>query len=360
MKINRNNYETYFIDYIEGNLDVKLVDDFLEFLQQNPDLKEELSLFQSVSLEPEEIQFDKKEKLYKNKFDIEDNFNRTSVALLEGDLSMDEKADFERYLISHPDKRKEFQLFEKTKLQPDLSVKFNKKSRLYHRSVGKSIVLWSIRIAAVLVLAFTFYVLADRESANTLEEPRVAVLQTETPPNETQNNEASQNVNQQIVSPENEIVKPEANAENKATEPQIEKTVQKDSKSNRENTKGKKDETDIATERVAVEPLRPISRLTASLEIKQPQESLRIMQYAIPDGPAYQDEERFLADVVVEKTGINKLSFNKIAKAGLNIVSNISKEKLTYETNESGKVTEINYDSRLLAFSIPTKGETDK
>ncbi len=72
------------------------------------------------------------------------------------------------------------------------------------------------------------------------------------------------------------------------------------------------------------------------------------------------DDERFLADVVKEKTGLNKLSFNKIAKAGLNLVSSISKDKLTYETNETGKVTEINYDSRLLAFSIPTKGEANK
>ena len=44
MKINRNNYEAFFIDYLEGNLDEKMVDDFIEFLQQNPDLKEELSV----------------------------------------------------------------------------------------------------------------------------------------------------------------------------------------------------------------------------------------------------------------------------------------------------------------------------
>ena len=67
------------------------------------------------------------------------------------------------------------------------------------------------------------------------------------------------------------------------------------------------------------------------------------------------DEERLLADVVKEKTGLNKFRFNTITKAGLKLVSSISGEKFQYETNEKGKVTEYNYDSRLLAFSIPSK-----
>jgi hypothetical protein len=68
-------------------------------------------------------------------------------------------------------------------------------------------------------------------------------------------------------------------------------------------------------------------------------------------------EERLLVDVVKEKTGIQKLNFNKITKAGLSLIANLSKEKFNYETNDSGKVTEVSFDSRLLAFSIPTKSE---
>ncbi len=357
MKINRNNYEAYFIDYIEGNLDVKLVDDFLEFLQQNPDLKDELSLFQSVALEPEEIQFNKKEKLYKNKFDLEVHFNHYSVALLEGDLNSDEKEKFENYLNSHPDKRKEFQLFEKTKLQPDLSVKFNKKSDLYHRSAGRSIVMWSVRIAAVFILALTFYFLADKYSGNKLAEPQMAANENETPQNEVQKQELPKKVEKQVITPEKEIQKPEAKPENKPTETKATKPVQKSTKSIRENNMGRINETDITQERRPVETLEPMSRLTASFDIPHPQTSLKTIQYEIPEEPVYQEEEQFLGEVIIEKTGLDKLSFNKIAKAGLNIVSSISKDKLTYETNESGKVTEISYDSRLLAFSFPTKAE---
>ena len=50
MKITRDNYESFFIDYIEGNLPENMIDQFLDFLNQNPDLKEELHLFEEVNL----------------------------------------------------------------------------------------------------------------------------------------------------------------------------------------------------------------------------------------------------------------------------------------------------------------------
>jgi hypothetical protein len=130
MKINRNNYEAFFIDYLEGNLDEKMVDDFIEFLQQNPDLKEELSLFETVSIGQEEITFSKKELLLKDKYDIENEFNQAAIARLEGDFSALEKIEFENYLSAHPDKQKEAELFSKTKLQPDKSLVFSKKKEI--------------------------------------------------------------------------------------------------------------------------------------------------------------------------------------------------------------------------------------
>ena len=128
MKINRNNYEAFFIDYLEGNLDEKMVDDFIEFLQQNPDLKEELSLFETVSVEQEEITFNKKELLLKEKFDVEKVFNEAAIAIVEGEISSSEKTEFENYLSTHPEKQKEAELFSYTKLHPDQSIVFSHKA----------------------------------------------------------------------------------------------------------------------------------------------------------------------------------------------------------------------------------------
>ena len=72
MKITRDNYELYFLDYIEGNLDDNLVDIFIEFLQENPDLKEELQLAGSINIKPESIVFKGKENLYKEKYDLKE------------------------------------------------------------------------------------------------------------------------------------------------------------------------------------------------------------------------------------------------------------------------------------------------
>jgi hypothetical protein len=107
MKITRNNYETYFLDYLEGNLDENLVDGFLEFLQKNPDLKEELSMMDTASIEPDSAVFTNKEKLYKEKYDAEDLFNQAAIALIEGDISESEKAEFDAYLLKNPEKQKD-------------------------------------------------------------------------------------------------------------------------------------------------------------------------------------------------------------------------------------------------------------
>jgi hypothetical protein len=93
------------------------------------------------------------------------------------------------------------------------------------------------------------------------------------------------------------------------------------------------------------------------LSIQKPELVLAQMKITLPETPVENYEERLLADVVKEKTGLGNLSFNKVAKAGLNLVSNVSGEKFSFDTNTEGQITELNYDSRLLAFSIPTKND---
>jgi len=62
MNISRDNYESYFIDFLEGNLNAEQIDQFLDFINQNPDLKEELHAFECISLSPEQVSFQEKKK----------------------------------------------------------------------------------------------------------------------------------------------------------------------------------------------------------------------------------------------------------------------------------------------------------
>ncbi len=53
MKITRENYEAYFIDFIEGNLSEKYLVPLEAFLEANPDLREELNLFEQTIQAPD-------------------------------------------------------------------------------------------------------------------------------------------------------------------------------------------------------------------------------------------------------------------------------------------------------------------
>ena len=348
MKINRNNYEAFFTDYLEGILDEKLVDDFIEFLQQNPDLKEELSLFQTVSIGQEEMIFNKKESLLKEKYDVEEEFNWVAIASMEEEISTSEKTEFEKYLSAHPEKQKEAELFSKTKLQPDKSVVFSKKNKLYRYSSGRTILLWTTRVAAILIIALSVYVFIDKNSNSIIPENQVVVIEKEP--------EKKINPSEIKEVPTNNKVEEQKTLKKDPEKPAVksEKSKPNETKIIRENSQGRLINDGLASVRISEINMVELESITALIPVSKPKTDLVPIIITVPDFNETAFEERLLIDIVKEKTGIEKLTFNKIAKAGLSLVTNLSKEKFNFETDNEGKVTEVNFDSRLLAFSIPT------
>lgn len=362
MEITRQNYEAFFIDFLENKLDEKLVDQFIDFLQKNPDLKEELSFYEPISLTPENAIFAPKDTLYKNKFDVESEFNTTAVAQLEGDISPNEAQEFEAYLAAHPEKQADARMFRKTILTADTTLAFPHKNKLYKKPAGRIVLFWAGRIAAVLVLALAIFSLLDK-SAETVTPDKQFV----------QHEQATE---KPVTSPQKEAA-PEIRAAEKtpitAPEPvttvsaKTEKIAVREEKKattintapNPSKTSGKTEFAELAQANIPVEVPKKMNRLLASIETSQPMADLapiplKYIEIVIEQPAA---DERLLANVVKEKTGMNKLSLDKITKAGLNLVSSFTRDNLEYETNSNGKITEISYDSRLLAFSIPTGRE---
>ena len=63
MKISNENYEIWFLDYYEGQLAPEQVQELMNFLELNLDLKEEFEQFENITLIPEHTEkFDDKEK----------------------------------------------------------------------------------------------------------------------------------------------------------------------------------------------------------------------------------------------------------------------------------------------------------
>ena len=355
MEITRDNYEAFFIDYMEGNLDESLVDNFIEFLQQNPDLKEELSLFESVSVEAETIAFTKKEKLYKHRFDAENEFNQAAIANLEGDLNEKEKVEFDSYVSAHPEKKKDLTLFAHTKLVADKTIVFGKKNKLYHYSMSRTIYTWSGRIAAILILAFAVFSLFDSTSEKNIPENTYVKAEKKTTEKPVIIEETQELQKPEVETPEKNPVK----TKKETPKQEIKKAIpeNKSNKRLRENAKGRIEQESLAQVRTPVIVPLPLKPIEAGFSVSQPLIALGKIHYQNPETPEVLEDERLLADVVIEKTGLNNLKFNKLTQAGLNLVSNFTKNNFTYETNNEGKVVEYNYDSRLLAFSIPAKND---
>lgn len=348
MEINRNNYETYFLDYLEGKLDERLIDSFIEFIKLNPDLKEELALFESLSAVPETILFTKKDKLYKEKYDSEEEFNAAAIASLEGDISTKEKCKFERYLANRPEKKKEAALFTKTKLMADESIFFSKKSKLYQKSRRGLILLWSGRVAAILILAFAVFTLLDKSSNQITLEKQLAKVENNrivkdkpTAPLKTKVKTDEQE-KEELVEPQHvkQKIEQKENVNNAVT---LKKTIKKNIA-----TIADRKEKDLEIIRVPVEIPPAMKAITASINILPTKATMGIMSLEYPNN--YDSDERLLADNLKEK-----LDFKKIKKVGLDLFTSISNKKFSYETDLSGKVTKYKYDSRLLAFSIPNQ-----
>lgn len=164
MKINRNNYEIYFLDYMDGNLDPALIDELLMFMEENPGLKEEFEDFELISVPVESsVIFKDKNSLKKNHVTGVDNINSTNyqnyfIASLENDLNAEELNQLKLFLKKNPSLTKEYNLFENTFLKPDKKIVFADKKTLkrYPFSIlSKKAVYYSVSIAASILILFS-------------------------------------------------------------------------------------------------------------------------------------------------------------------------------------------------------------
>ncbi|KJF44196.1 hypothetical protein [Draconibacterium sediminis] len=343
-EINRTNYEAYFIDYLEGNLDEGMIDSFIAFLKANPDLKQELELYEPISLEPEKVTFNNKTELYKSKYDNHEAFDNAAIALLEGDLNEHEKQEFETYLTNDPEKEKQAAAFQKAILTADESIVFANKKKLYKKAPGKTILLWTSRVAAVLVLGLVIFNLVNHN--NTVEEitsQQIAEVEKapqqtieETPviiPDNDINTEVARNTAVEAPAPVEQIT---------PKKPIVEDIIEDNSVTSAPDELLAMRETLIIPEE--------LKSINATIEVEQTSATLATM-YIIYPAETY-DDEMLLADRVKEK-----INLRKISQAGLDLIANISDDRFDYETNNNGKVVNYTYESRLLAFSIPGRND---
>jgi hypothetical protein len=152
MNINRNNYEEFFLLYIDNELCVQEKNAVDVFLKENPDLQEEMLMLQQSVLIPDEAVFADKQSLLKQ-LAISDEMQQQLILMLDNEL--DKKASGKLLGLVEKDAvlKQEWQILQQTKLPAAEKIIFEDKAILYKEEGGRVISFkwWRIAAAALLI-----------------------------------------------------------------------------------------------------------------------------------------------------------------------------------------------------------------
>jgi hypothetical protein len=175
------NYEAFYLDFLEGNLNEEETALFLAFMEAHPELKlEDESL---VSVEVETSNLDPQFKTNLKQVSFVDtpitlsNVEQFLIAETEGQLSSEKLAELKTFVAANSSLHQTQKLYAAAHLKADLSIVYADKASLKRK---KTLVLWpyvSLALAASLT-AILFYVYY---SGNQLlvNSPTKAIVQTD-------------------------------------------------------------------------------------------------------------------------------------------------------------------------------------
>ncbi len=184
MIINRDNYEEFFLLFVDNELPETEKQAVERFVQQNPDLAEELNmLMQSRLTADEEIHFEKKEVLHQpEKADTSlirgENYTVYLLSYVDNELNIEEKNALEEFLFRHPRARQELEILQMTKLKADKYVVFPDKYLLYKttRKPAKLVTIswWRIAAAATVILVASLLWMTLMRDKTQVSKPELA------------------------------------------------------------------------------------------------------------------------------------------------------------------------------------------
>ncbi len=171
MKINKENYGRFIIDYYDGQLSSDEERKLLLFLDRHPALKEAFESFEEVPVLPDEpLEFPEKQSLQKTEIVAvdavnEDNYNEYFVLLMDEELTREEQYSVKVFLQQNPQLQGQFRLLGMTKVVPDEAVVFENKEQLRkHRPVFLlRYAGWAVAAVLLLLLGIRFFLVAPKQ-----------------------------------------------------------------------------------------------------------------------------------------------------------------------------------------------------
>lgn len=189
--INRDNYEEFFLMYVDGELSTTDKEMVEAFAQQHPDLQEELAMLKQTVLLPEnDLVFTSKNLLFKHVGNeiTTTNYEEKFLLYIDDELAINEKAEVETFVLQHPQLQQDFTILQQTKLPVEVITCPNKEG-LYREEKNRRVVYmrWYGMAAAAVVIGLIATVYFIAPSGKNDVEPSLA-NNTKTPATITKEN----------------------------------------------------------------------------------------------------------------------------------------------------------------------------
>ncbi len=182
MKIDRNNYEAYLLDRMEGRLSSEGEEALRLFLERNPDCEPGGECTDLFYLEPEQLSFGDRRVLKKKLPEAGEkpdwtNFDMFSIARIEGDLDHWQEAAHEHLQSGNPRLAREWAQWQQTKLPVEAVIcpdkqGLKRKQRMPGRMLWIGISSTAALVALVLGLLRLPSPIKERGEAMALEDNR--------------------------------------------------------------------------------------------------------------------------------------------------------------------------------------------
>lgn len=200
MNINRNNYEAFLLDLLEGRLSEEEERELSIFLKEHPEHVADMPDVDLFRLEKNAMAYPNRDQL-KKEFPTagspfsEANFDMYSIARMEGDLSPVQEQEYVAVLEKDVRRRSEWEGWQLTRLKPE-KITFPAKQTLKKRNPVRVRRIWLSGLSAAAGLALVFILLrmestvpglANLESSDVLPAQEEVVV-AQDPGLETQEN----------------------------------------------------------------------------------------------------------------------------------------------------------------------------
>lgn len=337
MQINRDNYECFFIDFVDGKLTPREEEALLAFASENPDLAEELRNLDKMVLKPSHDHFSNKASLLHkpNYAGIESRTDYLCIAKVENDITPEE----ENELLTILESASTLDFYRKMVLLPQKYTTYKHKAKLKRYSLFalkyKHLIAISSSAAVALLLfgLFTFFqqssstvselaVYQQEEAFDEFEKP-VTPIHQDSKSSYTDNKPIGMNKNFQPVK---KLLIEKVTSGNESQEIQIERK-------------------EINEERI---PRIEVVDIPFPNSVHAGREFLAFARIE-------RNEPGFNSIEEKPKSGTREIGFFELAQMGLNRLASFTGRDINLEAEKDidGRITKINFETELFALSVP-------